>query len=222
MDPSRWPGKQTDQWWDEGREKGKSREYDLISRSGRHRFVGVMLSLRFRLSAEGDWFSLSSSQNPLRAETEKHSINFKTNPWGEIGHWPPFVRAAAGENPSKKRLLNYFTACSPLRSIGNTRDDSPPGSNVSVLSFKRSCRSSIICSREVSTLLFTKLRRLDQRKYYTLVLSRIIALLSWYNLCISFKCQIFRAKYIYVCPKKLVMDLHAFTNAYSNCILIWT
>lgn len=176
MDPSRWPGKQTDQWWDEGREKGKSREYDLISRSGRHRFVGVMLSLRFRLSAEGDWFSLSSSQNPLRAETEKHSINFKTNPWGEIGHWPPFVRAAAGENPSKKRLLNYFTACSPLRSIGNTRDDSPPGLNVSVLSFKRSCRSSIICSRGVSTLLFTKLRRLDQY-IYTLYDDKYIVLL---------------------------------------------
>lgn len=130
-----------------------------------------------RLSAEGDWFSLSSSQNPLRAETEKHSINFKTNPWGEIGHWPPFVRAAAGENPSKKRLLNYFTACSPLRSIGNTRDDSPPGLNVSVLSFKRSCRSSIICSRGVSTLLFTKLRHLEQHKSHTLVLSRIIVTL---------------------------------------------
>lgn len=174
MDPSRWPGKQTDQWWDEGREKGKSREYDLISGSGRHRFVGVMLSLRFRLSAEGDWFSLSSSQNPLRAETEKHSINFKTNPWGEIGHWPPFVRAAAGENPSKKRLLNYFTACSPLRSIGNTRDDSPPGLNVSVLSFKRSCRSSIICSRGVSTLLFTKLRRLDQYIYIRCTTTNIL------------------------------------------------
>lgn len=37
----------------------------------RHRFVGVVLSLQGSLTAGGDWFSQSSSQKPLGAETEK-------------------------------------------------------------------------------------------------------------------------------------------------------
>lgn len=114
--------------------------------------MGVMLSLRFRLTAEGDWFSLSSSQNPLRAETKKHSINFKTNPGGEIGHWPPFVRLAPcrGENPSKKSRLNCSgtpprSPPSPVRTDRKHGEAGLPlGSSALVLSFKRSCRSSII------------------------------------------------------------------------------
>lgn len=70
-----------------GRRRKKARVYQLISAAS-FSWVSCFHFVGFRLSVEGDWFSLSSSQNPLRAETEKHGINFKTNPGGEIGHWP--------------------------------------------------------------------------------------------------------------------------------------
>lgn len=69
------------------RGRKKARVYELISAAS-FSWVSCFHFVGFRLSVEGDWFSLSSSQNPLRAETEKHGINFKTNPEGEIGHWP--------------------------------------------------------------------------------------------------------------------------------------
>lgn len=86
------------------RGRKKARVYELISAAS-FSWVSCFHFVGFRLSVEGDWFSLSSSQNPLRVETKKHGINFKTNPEGEIGHWP--LHSSSREIcPVKKSLLN--------------------------------------------------------------------------------------------------------------------
>lgn len=115
--PRRRPGNRSDGGGKgRGRGRKKARVYELISAAS-FSWVSCFHFVGFRLSVEGDWFSLSSSQNPLRAETEKHGINFKTNPEGEIGHWP---RHSSSREicPVKKSLLNcpyYYETTSRFR-----------------------------------------------------------------------------------------------------------